>query len=270
MTRFEYRMHAFCLMTNHVHFALQVGEILLSKIIQNISFRYTRYFNKRQKRIGHLFQGRYKALLVDADSYLLQLVRYIHRNPLQANMVKTLNDYRWSSHRAYFGLARTNWLTKATILNMLSTNKTRQILKYRQLVEGIQFAESIDFEISIQKSFSAICDDQFMLRILSLQSKQQRKPPIILSDLVKHVCEYYRVEEKKLSAKIKCQQYVKVRTMVAWLARQFDIATIQAVADYFGRDASGLSRSLTNLVSRVKAQELIEVEKWIEESVCQA
>ncbi|MDH5561852.1 MAG: transposase, partial [Deltaproteobacteria bacterium] len=82
--RFSHRIHAFCLMTNHVHLAIQVGEVPLSRIMQNISFRYTGYLNRRKQRTGHVFQGRYKALLIDADSYLVELVRYIHCNPVRA------------------------------------------------------------------------------------------------------------------------------------------------------------------------------------------
>ena len=78
--RYEHRIHGFCLMSNHLHLIVQAGDIPLSRILQNVSFRYTRYINKKKKRIGHLFQGRYKAILIDADSYLLELVRYIHLN----------------------------------------------------------------------------------------------------------------------------------------------------------------------------------------------
>lgn len=77
MPRFGYHIHAFCLMTNHIHLALQVSDIL-SRGMQNLSFRYTRWINWRKKRTGHLFQGRYKAVLIDSDDYLLELVRYIH------------------------------------------------------------------------------------------------------------------------------------------------------------------------------------------------
>jgi REP element-mobilizing transposase RayT len=80
--RYGHQVHAFCLMTNHVHLAIQVGEVGLPRIIQNLAFRYTRWVNWRQNRTGHLFQGRYKAVLVDADSYLLELSRYIHLNPV--------------------------------------------------------------------------------------------------------------------------------------------------------------------------------------------
>jgi putative transposase len=101
--RFGYRVHAFCLMTNHLHLVLQAGNIPLSRGLQNLSFRYTRWVNGREKRTGHLFQGRYKAVLIDGDSYLLELVRYIHLNPLRAGMVQNPEEYPWTSHPAYLG-----------------------------------------------------------------------------------------------------------------------------------------------------------------------
>jgi len=80
-------------MSNHVHLAIQVGEVSLSRILQNLSFRYTRWVNGRQSRTGHLFQGRYKAVLVDADIYLQVLTRYIHLNPVRAGIVKEPEAY---------------------------------------------------------------------------------------------------------------------------------------------------------------------------------
>ena len=116
--RYKHRIHAYCLMTNHVHMAIQVGEVPLSRIIQNISFRYTRYMNSRKKQVGHLFQGRYKALLIDADSYLLELVRYVHNNPVRAGMVDTCEKYPWSSHKAYLGHELVPWLTMDWVLSL--------------------------------------------------------------------------------------------------------------------------------------------------------
>jgi REP element-mobilizing transposase RayT len=98
-------------MTTHVHLAIQVGEIGLPRIIQNLAFRYTRWGNWRQSRTGHLFQGRYKAVLVDADTYLLELTRYIHLNPVRSGIVRIPEDYPWSGHRAYLGLETIPWLT---------------------------------------------------------------------------------------------------------------------------------------------------------------
>ena len=84
--RFGHRIHAFCLMTNHIHLAIEVADKPLSAIMQNLSFRYTQWLNWKRKRSGHLFQGRFKAVLVEADSYLLELVRYINLNPVRAGM----------------------------------------------------------------------------------------------------------------------------------------------------------------------------------------
>ena len=104
ISRFNYRVHAFCLMSNHVHLAIQVSDVPLSKIMQNLSFRYTLWINKQQKRMGHLFQGRYKAIIVNHESYLIGLVRYIHLNPVRAGIVKRALDYPWSGHRTYIGV----------------------------------------------------------------------------------------------------------------------------------------------------------------------
>ena len=99
--RFDYRVHAFCLMNNHLHLAMQAGEQPLSKGVQNLSFRYTRHINRRLDRVGHLFQGRYKALLVDEQSYGLELVRYIHLNPVRAQLVRDPARYAYSGHLGY-------------------------------------------------------------------------------------------------------------------------------------------------------------------------
>jgi hypothetical protein len=85
--------------------------------MQNLSFRYTRYLNARLKRSGHVFHGRFKAYLVDQDAYGLELVRYIHLNPVRARMIKTPQAYRWSSNRAFLGEQYLPWLTTDWVLS---------------------------------------------------------------------------------------------------------------------------------------------------------
>ncbi len=123
---FEHRIHAFCLMTNHVHLVVQVGEAPLSKIMQNVTFRYTRYINSRKIRIGHLFQGRYKALLIDIDTYMLELVRYIHNNPVRAKITETEDQYIFSSHESYLGKNNVPWLTTDFVLSQFAKQKKNQ------------------------------------------------------------------------------------------------------------------------------------------------
>ena len=104
-TRKDYGLiiHAYVLMPNHYHMALEIQECNLSKAMQFLNTKYSVYFNYKNKRTGHLFQGRYKAILAERDNYLLELTRYIHLNPIRAGLVKKLKDYRWSSYREMTG-----------------------------------------------------------------------------------------------------------------------------------------------------------------------
>ena len=86
--RFPFRLYAYALMKNHLHLLIEVEENPLSRIMQSLLFGYARYFNRRYGEVGHLFQGRYKAILCDKDAYLLELVRYIHLNPVRAKIVR--------------------------------------------------------------------------------------------------------------------------------------------------------------------------------------
>jgi putative transposase len=102
------RIAAYCLMSNHYHLLLQTPEANLSRCMRHINGIYTQYFNRTYKNDGPLFRGRYKSIVIDQDSYLLELVRYIHANPWSAGLVKHLEDYRWSSHRAYISKGNKN------------------------------------------------------------------------------------------------------------------------------------------------------------------
>src|SRR5574341_498952 len=92
---------AYCLMPNHVHLLLETPQGNLSKMMQAFQTSYTVYFNKRHRRTGHVFEQRYKAYLIDKDSYLLEVSRYIHMNPVMARIVERPGDHPWSSYRAY-------------------------------------------------------------------------------------------------------------------------------------------------------------------------
>ena len=90
-------LYAYALMPKHFHLLLEVGRVPLSKAIQALRYRYTHRYNQRYRNIGHLFQGRYKAILCDRDSYLMELRRYLHLNPVRAGMVSDPRRYSWSS-----------------------------------------------------------------------------------------------------------------------------------------------------------------------------
>src|SRR5437867_3530730 len=101
--RFAVKVYAYCLMPNHVHLLLEVSSAPLSKFMQGLQQAYTQYFNRRHHKVGHLFQGRYHAIICDKDAYLLALVRYIHLNPIRAKLTRRPEQFRYSGHREYCG-----------------------------------------------------------------------------------------------------------------------------------------------------------------------
>ena len=105
--RFSVIIHTYCLMSNHFHLLVQTPEPNLSRAMQWINVSYATYFNRKRGRCGHLFQGRFKAILIDADGYLKHLSRYIHVNPVRAKIVSTPSKYQWSSYSAYIGKEKT-------------------------------------------------------------------------------------------------------------------------------------------------------------------
>ena len=132
--RYGARIHAYCMMTNHYHLLMETPKGNLSQIMRHINGAYTTYFNVKRKRSGHLFQGRYKAIIVEADEYALELSRYMHLNPVRAGMVVRPQDYEWSSYRCYAGLtAPPDWLSQNLILDHFGTPD--QNVKYQIFVE---------------------------------------------------------------------------------------------------------------------------------------
>ena len=129
----RFYLHAFCLMDNHVHLMLSEGVEDLSTVMKRITVSYVRYFNKKYKRVGHLFQGRFKSEVVDQDRYLLALARYIHQNPVKAKMVEKAADYKWSSYNCYLDTNHyfSKMLNTDTVLDLFSKYKDVAVEKYK-------------------------------------------------------------------------------------------------------------------------------------------
>ena len=196
--RFRHRIHAFCLMSNHVHLAIQVADLPLSRIIQNLSFRYTKWVNWRQSRSGHLFQGRYKAVLVDADAYLLELTRYIHLNPVRAGLVKEAEEHPWSGHRAYLGLEAIPWLTTDWVLSQFSERQSSARRAYRRFIqEGKRESYRREYHTGSGRDSRILGDDQFIDRVLEKEEKRGRGR-VSLDRILREVCRCFSLEEGEL------------------------------------------------------------------------
>ena len=135
--RFRWVVHVYTLMSNHFHLVIETPERTLSRGMQWLNGRYAQKFNKRHKRVGHLFQGRFHGELVQKDSHLLELARYVVLNPVRAGMVERPEDYRWSSYRATAGLeAAPSWLTTSWIVSQFGSDAKRAIEAYERFVDA--------------------------------------------------------------------------------------------------------------------------------------
>lgn len=130
-------IHAFCLMGNHYHLMLETPEGNISRIMQHINSSYTIYFNKKHDRTGHLLQGRYKAMLVEADAYAAELSRYIHLNPVRAGMTELPEEYRWSSFRFYQEGTEPPWLITDFVLGYFGGNSQAARAEYTKYVHEV-------------------------------------------------------------------------------------------------------------------------------------
>jgi putative transposase len=135
----NWRIHAYCLMSNHYHLLAETIEGNLSQGMRQLNGIYTQQFNRRHRRVGHVFQGRYKAILVEKESYLLTLARYIVLNPVRAIMVADVADWPWSSYAVMMGATSPPWLEVRLILADFASEINEARKQYRQFVlQGLQ------------------------------------------------------------------------------------------------------------------------------------
>lgn len=254
--RYRFRVHAFCLMTNHIHLALQVGDIPLSRIMQSLVGRYTRWVNWRKGRVGHLFQGRYKAVMVDANAYLAELVRYIHLNPVRAKMAGDPDEYPWSSHRAYCGKETIAWLTTEFVLSSMSESEPDARLIFCEFVtDGIADGHKPEFHGGSEIDSRLLGDDTFADKVLD-QAERRSRIKIPVDKFLEVVYTHYSLaslqelagNNRKASA---------ARGMVARLAMETEICTLTELAGKMGRDVSTLSSAAERIRAREKQERKI-------------
>ncbi len=273
--KYHHRVHAYCLMNNHVHLALQVTDTPLSKVMQNLSFRYTQHINRKQKRTGHLFQGRFKALLIDEDDYLLELVRYIHLNPLRAGIVKDLDNYPWSSHGCFLGQRKTPWLTTDWVLSQWNENNREKAQQgyWRFVQDGFDDGYKREFH---RGSFEgrALGDDRFIEQALN-RAEERFSKPMTMNAILDVVCDCYGINIESLSGQGRCRPFAEARAVAAWLVRQSDEIQLKDLGKKLHRDLSGLSQAARRIELRAIEDDdlsatLEQLKAKVINSVCQA
>ena len=251
------RLHAYCWMKNHVHMALQVKDKPLSKLMQNIAQRYTHWFNKRYGRVGHLFQGRYKAILVDEDAYLLELIRYIHLNPVRADVVTGPIDYLLSSHAAYTGHVKPpSWLTIHRCLGHFGKTESAARPAYLHFMGQTTEEELLEQLRHGNKEGRILGNENFIKDVLT-QNSETVPAEITIRQLVDVVAHAYQVSPLEMASASRSRYLAEARAMTTLIGMDHCNYLLSNFSQYFKRDMSSMSKLVKALRARLKKNRLM-------------
>lgn len=248
--RFRHRILGFCFMPNHLHLVIQVDQVSLSRIMQNFTFRYTRWFNKRQGRSGHLFHARYKAVPIEGNQYIIELVRYVHLNPLRCHLVEKPEEYTWSGHNTYMGKEAMLWVNTEWVLSRFSVSEEQARKKFRKFVQdGVKEGHREEFHRGNQDG-RLIEPSNMAIDDLFAQPDEPARKVVSMTKVIQDVCRIYGLTEKQLIATGKYRNTSEARAAAAWIVRELPGMTLTQLGVHFRRDAVTLSNSINRTLKR--------------------
>ena len=259
--RFALIIHTYCLMGNHYHLLVETPEPNLSMTMQWLNVSYATYFNRKQDRNGHLFQGRFKAILIDADAYLKQLSRYIHLNPVRAGLINTPGQYRWSSYPAYIGEQQApKFLMTDMLLGNFGSNKYEARKNYQEFVEGDDVKAVKDPSKQLAGGF-ILGDPEFVKWVkdtfLSLREDEKEipqlkklKPRVTPEIIVEQVSKVFKIEDAIILKKGLKRN--KAREVAIYLTRELSRLSCKDLGVFFG----GVSGALITIMNKRIVEEI--------------
>ena len=226
--RFNWICHAYCQMTNHYHVVVETPDANLSKGMRQLNGVYTQRFNRSHQRVGHVFQGRFKAILVEKDGYLLELARYVVLNPLRAKMVRRIEEWPWSSYPATCGqMSKPDWLQTDFILSQFGMQRARAIAKYIGFVHAGKRLPSVWGQLQAQVYLGS---EQF---IQKMQTEVDKKPTLT---------EIPRAQRRALARALSDYSKAHKRDEAIALAYLSGQHTMAKIAEHFGVHYTTVSR----------------------------
>jgi putative transposase len=244
--RYSFFLYAYALMKNHVHLLLETTQIPLSKILQGLQQSYTTYFNRKYSTVGHLFQGRYKAILCNKDEYLLTLIKYIHLNPLRAKVTKSLDDYLWSSHRAYLTTVQSSELLDTDfVLQMFSQKKSTAIKRYSDFmgdetsVEKDVIYKTVDQRLLGDETFVEMIKGKVGIEITHTGRIRQHS----LEKIAGAIESIAKVFLSDMRSDSKARNVARGRKLFSQIAKDFGYKNLE-IANFLKKDQSAVTRYL--------------------------
>ncbi|NOY52707.1 MAG: transposase [Deltaproteobacteria bacterium] len=272
------KVSAYCLMPNHYHLLVQTPDGNLARCMRHLNGLYTQRFNRTYETDGSLFRGRYKAVLIDADSYLLDVLRYIHRNPIDAGLAKEMEDFAWSSHKGYLSSAgKWKWLYKDGLISMFSGQKDSRSA-YLEFVTG-RIPDTVEHFYSLKNLPSILGSDSFKNRIkeqfqkLRFQNEIPESRVLAPSPeaIIKEVIRHFMINRQQLLHSRRGRENLP-RNIAIYLVRRHCRATLVEIGRIF--DIENYS-SVSSSIERVKRRlgqtpslrnQVKRIEKKVEES----
>jgi putative transposase len=239
-------------MPNHVHLLVRSGQVPLSRIMQRLGSGYTQYFNRRHGLVGHLFRGRYKAILCDKDSSLLELSRYLHLNPVRIKAVKDPIDYIWSSYRGYVrGTERQKWLDTNDVLRQFGRNPAQARKLYRRFVlEAIGQGHKPEYYEVVEGRF--LGDREFAEDIKAKAKTPGYMRVKIKPDLFfKAACSVLGKQREEVIGAGKARERVRARETISYVGRNFTELSVATLAQALRVDPTCVSRSVARVEDRM-------------------
>jgi REP element-mobilizing transposase RayT len=236
--RYPFSLYAYALMSNHFHLLLEVHRFPTARILQSLLTGYVRRFNRTHHRRGHLFEGRYKAILCDRDSYLLELVRYIHLNPVRAAMVKRPGEWQWSGHGEYLGKEKRGLIDSGPVMGELRT-----AARYEAFIrDGAKVKYRAEWHPADGAPF--LGPERFVKKI----AKRGEPPPILrrvsLKDLLKRIAANAGLSADTLTRKGRLATVVNARDQFIREAVLDQGYLASQVAEFLACHPSNISRAL--------------------------
>jgi putative transposase len=267
-------IHAYVLMNNHYHLLLETPRGNLLRVMHGINSGYTGYFNRKYQRVGHLFQGRYRALLVEKDQYLLSLSRYIHLNPVRAGVASRPEKYPYSSYGGYIGTrVREDWVEYDGVLSQFGRSRRRAEENYWKYVNEADqenenplqnlFGQTVLGEEAFIERVKDVCKGKALDSEVIARKEYTRYPS--LREIVMKVATIFEVEEKRVLT----GESKPARDVALYLTHRYSGLSNSEIGKSFGGiHSSSVSQTVRRLQEKMRAdKELAKVIQELESSV---
>lgn len=243
--KYFFKLYAYVLMPNHFHLLLRISNVTTSKIMQSILTSYAKYFNKTHKRIGHLFQGRYKAIICDENVYLNELIRYIHLNPVRAGFVSRPGEWVWNGHCEIIGKSDKKILNRDLVFEIFGKGD-KAYANYKTFLEdgiGRKYIE----EFHPKENSPFLGDDKFILRLKKNSNKEKDREKQSLDNILEKVSKRVGVKTSLVMQKVRLRNIAKARAEFVKKAILENGYKQADVSRYLNCDQSYVSRIITKI-----------------------